>query len=187
VLSRPLFSRSSVLGLVPATVLAALTLGLTGCDRLPSYQGPELSAFEQLQHARCVSLLRSTWQGAPVRSTSAERGLSGLDYVWVNVDVHDDQDDIDRRTAKGTAHAGHCQFDHGGDVVHVHSYALSGATAAAAQTLPATAETPTAPPAPSARSVPPVQGAEEVSAYRYFTASVKGSGLPPADATLASN
>lgn len=176
--SRPHFSRAAVLGVVPATVLAALTLGLTGCDRLPSYQGPELSAFERHQHARCVSLLRSTWQGAPVRSTSAERGVSGLDYVWVNVDVHDDQDDIDRRTAKGTAHAGHCQFDHGGQVVHVHSYALDGTTASNAQTLPALAGTPAAQPA---------VGTEEGVAYRYFTASVNGSGLPSADATVASN
>ncbi len=177
-LSRPLFSRSSALGLVPATVLAALTLGLTGCDRLPSYQGPELSAFEQHQHARCVALLRSTWEGAPVRSTSAERGRSGLDYVWVNVDVHDDQDDIDHRTAKGTAHAGHCQFDHGGEVVHVHSYALNGTTASAAQTLPTST---------GARTAQPAQVTDDVPGYRYFTASVNGSGLPPAEATVASN
>lgn len=158
--SRLLSARHCVSGLVSSLALAAATLGLSACDRLPAYDGPELSAFERQQHERCVSLLRSTWQGAPVRSTSAERGQSGLEYVWVNVDVDDDQDDIDRRAAKGTAHAGHCQFEHGGDVVHVHSYALGG------------------PASPSAQAAPSVDGAEDSAAYRYFTASVQASALP---------
>ena len=68
--------------------------------------------------------------------------------------------------------------DHGGQVVHVHSYALDGTTASNARTLPALAGTPAAQPA---------VGTEEGVAYRYFTASVNGSGLPSADATVASN
>lgn len=158
--ARPLLARPSALGLVSTLALAAATLALSACDRLPAYDGPELSAFERQQHERCVSLLRSSWQGAPVRSTSAERGLSGLEYVWVNVDVDDDQDDIDRRAAKGTAHAGHCQFEHGADVVHVHSYALSSTPGASAQAAPA------------------VESTDDSAAYRYFTASVQGSALP---------
>lgn len=159
-LSRLLSARHSASGLVSSLALAAATLGLSACDRLPAYDGPELSAFERHQHERCVSLLRSTWQGAPVRSTSAERGQSGLDYVWVNVDVHDDQDDIDRRSAKGTAHAGHCQFERGGDVMHVHSYALGSA------------------PGSSARATPSGEGTDDSAAYRYFTATVQESPLP---------
>lgn len=158
--ARPLPARNSAFGLVATLALAAATLGLSACNRLPAYDGPELSAFERHQHERCVSLLRSTWQGAPVRSTSAERGQSGLDYVWVNVEVDDDQDDIDRRAAKGTEHAGHCQFEHGGDVVHVHSYALSGA------------------PRPAADAAPSVDDAQDSAAYRYFTARVQESALP---------
>lgn len=163
--SRPLSVRRCALGLASSLALAALTLGLTACDRLPSYDGPELSAFERHQHARCVSLLRSSWQGAPVRSTSAERGPSGLDYVWVNVDVDDDQDDIDRRAAKGTARAGHCQFEHGGEVVHVHSYALGNSPASA-----------------SAGALPQT---DDSAAYRYFTASLNDSGHPTVASAVA--
>jgi hypothetical protein len=156
VLSRLPLRISSACGLVSTVALAAVAMGLAACDRLPSYEGPELSAFEQQQHQRCVALLRSAWQGAPVRSTSAERGASGLDYVWVNVDVDDDHDDIQRRTAKGTQHAGHCQFDQGGDVVHVHSYALNGTQALANR--------------------------QDESGYRYFTAGIKDAGVAAAPA-----
>ena len=33
-------------------------------------------------------------------------------------------DDLDRRLAKGTSFGGHCQFEAGGEAVHLHVYAL---------------------------------------------------------------
>lgn len=150
-LSRLPIPSSVATALVLTMTLGALAVGVAGCARQPAYEGPELSAFEQQQHQRCVSLLKSVWQGAPVRFTSAERGASGLDYVWVNVDVDDDRDDIERRSAKGASHAGHCQFDQASDVVHVHSYALNAS--------PDTASSPTE------------------SQYQYFTASAHEPGV----------
>lgn len=156
------FSLSSAAGLVSTMAFAVLAVSVVGCARQPVYEGPELSAFEQQQHERCVSLLRTAWHGAPVRFTSAERGASGLDYVWVNVDVDDDHDDIERRSAKGTQHAGHCQFDQGSDVVHVHSYALDARQAASARDVASGADT----------------GADKANtSYRYFTASAHETGL----------
>lgn len=151
---------SSAAGLVSLLALAVMTVGVSACARHPAYEGPELTSFEKQQHERCVSLLRSAWQGAPVRFTSAERGASGLDYVWVNVDVDDDHDDIARRSAKGSRHAGHCQFDHGGGDVHVHSYALTTTAADAAVQVD--------------------------SGYRYFTASAQATdGVAVGQATTS--
>ncbi|SEL90959.1 hypothetical protein SAMN05216359_12411 [Roseateles sp. YR242] len=150
-LSRLSISSSAASAVVLTMALGALVVGLAGCARQPAYEGPELSALEQQQHQRCVALLKSVWQGAPVRFTSAERGASGLDYVWVNVDVDDDSDDIARRSAKGASHAGHCQFDQANDAVHVHSYALTALQDTAS--VPAEAQ------------------------YQYFTASAHETGV----------
>lgn len=117
---------ASPLARTAAVLMLASAALLGGCARAPSYDGPKLTAWEAHQHARCVSLLQTLWGGERVRSTAAERGRGGLDYVWVNVDVDDDQDDIERRADHGTRHGGHCQFEHASDAVHVHSYALDG-------------------------------------------------------------
>ncbi len=131
-------------------MLAAIAVGgLTACSRAPSYDGPELSAWEAHQHERCVALVTQMWGDERVRHTSAERGARGLDYVWVNADVDDDRDDIDRRTARGTRHAGHCQFEGGSDAVHIHTYALSDGAVAEAN--------------------------EAASGYRFFTASANAN------------
>ncbi|UXH79404.1 hypothetical protein [Roseateles amylovorans] len=126
----PSFQRCRVALLL--TLASAAVGGLTACSRSPSYDGPELSSWESHQHQRCVALLTQMWGNERVRHTSAERGAGGLDYVWVNVDVDDDRDDIDRRTSRGSRHAGHCQFEAGSDAVHIHTYALTeGAVAGA--------------------------------------------------------
>ena len=115
-----------------AAVLCAL-LGACGSDS--TGRKPAMTAYETAQHDRCVALLRPMLHGQPVRSTAVERGAHGLDYVWVNAEVHDDDDDLDRRIAKGASYGGHCQFEAGGQGVHLHVYALDAddnATAAPA-------------------------------------------------------
>lgn len=104
-----------------AVVLCAL-LGACGSDS--AGHKPAMTAYETAQHDRCVALLRPMLHGQPVRSTAVEHGAQGLDYVWVNAEVHDDEDDLDRRVAKGAHYGGHCQFEAGGQGVHLHVYAL---------------------------------------------------------------
>lgn len=117
---------TAVGAVVAAAVLTAL---LSACGSDASGRKPAMSSYETAQHDRCVALLRPMLNGEPVRSTSIERGSDGLDYVWVNAHVHDDEDDLERRMAKGSTIGGHCQFDAGGEEVHLHTYALSGETA----------------------------------------------------------
>lgn len=107
-----------------ATAVALLSLALGACTSDTSARKPEMNAAETAQHDRCVALLRPMLKGQPVRSTSIERGAHGLDYVWINTDVHDDEDDLDRRLAHGTSHGGHCQFDADGQAIHLQTYAL---------------------------------------------------------------
>lgn len=109
-----------------ATVLLALSfLGLlSACVADAAGRQAPLTSHEIAQHDRCVALLRPMLHGQPVRSTSFERGPLGLDYVWINAEIHDDADDIERRVAKGARVGGHCQFDEGGASVHLHTYAL---------------------------------------------------------------
>ncbi|KAI1697954.1 hypothetical protein Ddc_19401 [Ditylenchus destructor] len=76
------------------------------------------------QMDRCVALMTPMLRGHAVRSTAAARGGEGLEYVWVNADMHDDAEDIERRNAAGATVGGHCQFDDGGEAVHVHAYQL---------------------------------------------------------------
>lgn len=113
---------------VSATVAVLLSLPLavmlSACEADAAGRQEPLSAQEIAQHDRCVALLRPMLHGQPVRSTSFERGPHGLDYVWINAEVHDDEDDIERRVAKGARVGGHCQFDDGGASVHLHTYAL---------------------------------------------------------------
>ncbi|MDH0864464.1 hypothetical protein [Mitsuaria sp. GD03876] len=109
-----------------AVVAVCLPFALAACVSETPRRKPEMSAHETAQHDRCVALLRPMLQGQPVRSTTIERGAHGLDYVWVNTDVHDDEDDLERRVAKGTSHGGHCQFDADGQAVHLQAYALDG-------------------------------------------------------------
>jgi len=106
---------------VAVAVLCAL---LSACGSDSTGRKPEMTAHETAQHDRCVALLRPMLHGQPVRSTAVEHGAQGLDYVWVNAEVHDDDDDLDRRLAKGTKLGGHCQFEAGGEAVHLHVYAL---------------------------------------------------------------
>lgn len=110
-------------------------LGLGGMSVAPdvgvAYRGPTLSSEETAQMDRCVALMTPMLRGHAVRSTAAARGGEGLEYVWVNADMHDDAEDIERRNAAGATVGGHCQFDDGGDAVHVHAYQLdleAGAT-----------------------------------------------------------
>lgn len=112
---------TAVRAVVAVAILCAL---LSACGSDATGRKPEMSAYENTQHDRCVALLRPMLHGQPVRSTAVEHGAQGLDYVWVNADVHDDDDDLDRRLAKGTSFGGHCQFEAGGEGVHLHVYAL---------------------------------------------------------------
>lgn len=117
---------------VRAAIAVAVLCALLGACRSESAgRKPEMTAFETAQHDRCVALLRPMLQGQPVRSTAVEHGAQGLDYVWVNAEVHDDDDDLDRRLAKGTSVGGHCQFEAGGEGVHLHVYALDDEAAPA--------------------------------------------------------
>ncbi|WP_377157740.1 hypothetical protein ACFJIX_03325 [Roseateles sp. UC29_93] len=109
---------------VRAAIAAVLCALLGACVSDSTGRKPEMTAYETTQHDRCVALLRPMLHGQPVRSTAVERGPQGLDYVWVNAEVHDDEDDLDRRLAKGTSFGGHCQFEAGGQGVHLHVYAL---------------------------------------------------------------
>ena len=112
---------TAVRAVVAVAVLCAL---LSACGSGSTSRKPEMTAFETAQHDRCVALLRPMLHGQPVRSTAVEHGTQGLDYVWVNAEVHDDDDDLDRRLAKGTSFGGHCQFEAGSQGVHLHVYAL---------------------------------------------------------------
>ena len=111
-----------------AIAVAVLCSLLSACGSDSTGRKPDMTAFETTQHDRCVALLRPMLHGQPVRSTAVEHGAQGLDYVWVNAEVHDDDDDLDRRVAKGTSFGGHCQFEAGGQAVHLHVYALDDAT-----------------------------------------------------------
>lgn len=104
--------------------VAVLCAWLSACGSGSTSRKPAMTAHQTAQHDRCVALLRPMLHGQPVRSTAVEHGAQGLDYVWVNAEVHDDDDDLDRRLAKGTSFGGHCQFEAGGEAVHLHVYAL---------------------------------------------------------------
>ncbi|ANH69117.1 hypothetical protein ABE85_18870 [Mitsuaria sp. 7] len=108
--------------------VATLCVLMSACGPDSAGRKPGMTAFERTQHDRCVALLRPMLHGQPVRSTAVEHGAQGLDYVWVNAEVHDDDDDLDRRVAKGASVGGHCQFEAGGQAVHLHVYALDDAT-----------------------------------------------------------
>ncbi len=118
---------TAVRAAVAAAVLGAL---FSACTWDAASRKPAMNAHETTQHDRCVALLRPMLHGQPVRSTAIERGPHGLDYVWVNTDVHDDEEDLDRRVTQGLRYGGHCQFDADGRSVHLHAYALDsdGAT-----------------------------------------------------------
>lgn len=117
-----------------AVVLSPLFLLLSACssstnEPFPTpvaYHGPVLSKPEKHDHDRCVAALRGLWGPGEVKTSTVERGRRGLDYVWVNVEVHDDDDDLDKRIAHGATQGGHCQFEHPGQAMHVHAYPLVG-------------------------------------------------------------
>lgn len=109
---------------VCGALIAAAALSLAACGPDKVYEGPLLTAWESQQRDRCLALIAPELRGDKVRHMSVERGAQGLDYVWVNAHVHDDQDDIDDRVSDGSSIAGHCQFDHEHHAVHVQTYTL---------------------------------------------------------------
>lgn len=113
--------------LAPLALLGACSSSTNEAYPTPvAYHGPALSKPEKHDHDRCVAALRGLWGPGEVKTSTVERGRRGLDYVWVNVEVHDDDDDLDKRVAHGATQGGHCQFEHPGQAMHVHAYPLVG-------------------------------------------------------------
>lgn len=111
-------------------LMAGLGLAmLTACsERAAPLQASStgLRAHELVQRQQCLARLKGLWgRSQPVRSTTQERGRNGLDYMWVNVAVSDDADDLAARARAGIVQAGHCQFDEQRRLVQVHSYSLA--------------------------------------------------------------